>query len=455
MPAMSELLTPEAADEPTGTAVLQPAPTRGEDVAIVDEPEVAQRLIAGAVADKAGRSAAVDALRAIAALMVVGMHTVLLAPEPDRPNPVLHLLRSHLWTGVDLFFAISGFLIAGPFLRALLMGRALPDTRGYVTRRVARIVPGYWVALSVVVVLLLTGAISSSVVGTSGDVGAGAVVSHYLFVHNWVPGESRDLFVVAWTLSIEILFYLVVPVGAAVIRRFHPGPIPRRRLVAIVLGIGAVSLVWNVVWGLGFDHVTVLREHVDDWRTVITDNLPAQLALFCPGMLLAVLFAGDGSVDHDDSRRWWHSAPSSGLLVAGMVIGLLGIAAGERHLRSLDAVRDSLLLPIACGFPLLVFLRGGPLVRALSRVLAPVGVISYGIYLWHWTVGGVLGTWALDHGTVLAGGQWFAWIVAFLILCAVSFPLALASWVFVERPALQSTAIWNRRRVAASASARG
>lgn len=454
---MSEVLVPDAAPEPApppadpGIA----APTRGEDVAIVGEPQVASRLIADSVTDRAGRSAALDALRAIAALMVVGMHTLLLAPEPDRPNPVLHLLRSHLWTGVDLFFAISGFLIAGPFLRALLLGRPLPDRGGYVARRIARIVPGYWVALTAVVVLLATGAINSNLVGTSGDLGVGPVLSHYLFIHNWVPGESRDLFVVAWTLAIEIFFYLLVPLGAAAVRRLHPGAVARSRLVAIVVGVAAFSALWNIGWGLAFDHVAILRAHLDDWRTVITDNLPAQLALFCPGMLLAVLFAGDGGsiAAHHDRERWWHATPTWLLMGAGVVVWLLAIAAGSPHYRAAEAVRDSVLMPIACGFPLLVFLRGGPVVRALSRVLAPVGVISYGVYLWHWTAGGVLGTWMSAHGGHLPGGQWLAWLLAFAILCALCFPLALLSWVVVERPALQRTAAWVRRRAAAARAA--
>ena len=179
-----------------------------------------------------GRSAALDALRAIAALLVVFMHTVLIAPEPVAHNAGLHFVRSHLWVGVDIFFALSGFLIAGPFLRALLRGSALPNTAGYAVRRFARIVPAYWVALTAAVLFV-----------APRPIGWGSVISHYLFLHNWVPGQSRsDVYVVAWTLGIEALFYIVVPIGAAVLRARFPGPIRADRLIRILLGVWAFSL---------------------------------------------------------------------------------------------------------------------------------------------------------------------------------------------------------------------
>ena len=393
-----------------------------------------------------GRSTALDALRAIAALLVVFMHTVLIAPEPVAHNAGLHFVRSHLWVGVDIFFALSGFLIAGPFLRALLRGSALPNTGGYAVRRFARIVPAYWVALTAAVLFV-----------APRPIGWGSVISHYLFLHNWVPGQSRsDVYVVAWTLGIEALFYIVVPIGAAVLRARFPGPIRADRLIRILLGIWAFSLVWGFVWGVAFDYVPVLNDHQDTWRTVLSDNLPTQLGLFCPGMILAVVFAKERRVDLGSPAEAPHlrgllGARSSLIFLLSLGLAIVGIGVGGQA-RTGQALRDGLFLPLACGLLLLLFLRGGPYIRAISRYLAPVGVISYGIYLWHW----IVAQWLADRGLQISlGGQWLGWIVAFALLCLITFPLAAASWLFVEHPAMRWAADWNRRRSQARSASAG
>jgi peptidoglycan/LPS O-acetylase OafA/YrhL len=92
----------------------------------------------------------IDALRALAALMVLVSHG---RREPPTGFSQMTTLDAFSRTGlgqggVVLFFSVSGFLIAGPFLRALLHGNELPATRAYVARRAARILPAYWVALT-------------------------------------------------------------------------------------------------------------------------------------------------------------------------------------------------------------------------------------------------------------------------------------------------------------------
>ena len=389
-----------------------------------------------------GRSTALDALRAIAALLVVVMHTVLIAPEPVAHNPALHFVRSHLWVGVDIFFALSGFLIAGPFLRSLLRGSALPNTAGYAVRRIARIVPAYWVALTAAVLFV-----------APRPIGWGSVISHYLFLQNWMPGESRsDIYVVAWTLGIEALFYIIVPIGAALLRARFPGPIRADRLIRILLGVWAFSLLWGFLWGVAFDYIPVLTDHQDTWRTVVADNLPTQLGLFCPGMILAVVFAKERRIDLGSPAEAPRlhgllGARSSLILLLSFGLAVVGIGVGGRG-RTGQSVREGLFLPLACGLLLLLFLRGGPYIRAISRYLAPLGVISYGIYLWHW----IAAQWLADRGLeITVGGQWFAWVFAFVLLCLITFPLAAASWLFVEHPAMKRAADWNRRRAQARA----
>jgi peptidoglycan/LPS O-acetylase OafA/YrhL len=94
----------------------------------------------------------VDSLRAIAALLVFAGHTVTettsLAVHPER----FVWATNVAYEGVALFFLISGFLLYRPFVAARAGGRAVP-LPDYARRRVLRIVPAYWAALSIFLAL--------------------------------------------------------------------------------------------------------------------------------------------------------------------------------------------------------------------------------------------------------------------------------------------------------------
>ena len=106
---------------------------------------------AGAVRTRV-RFPLVDALRAIAALLIVGYHVAFVSGGlgPDGTGPWL----SGLNVGVPLFFVISGFLLYRPWVAARLAATAPPSTRVYALRRALRILPAYWVALVLIVLLL-------------------------------------------------------------------------------------------------------------------------------------------------------------------------------------------------------------------------------------------------------------------------------------------------------------
>src|SRR5436309_6084224 len=110
--------------------------------------------VPGAAATDHRRSANLDVVRAVAALMVLAAHAVALSVGPGNPSLPrwADTAVAFLSNGVWLFFALSGYLIAGPFLRALVAGRAQPPATSYTVRRAARILPAYWIALAVAVV---------------------------------------------------------------------------------------------------------------------------------------------------------------------------------------------------------------------------------------------------------------------------------------------------------------
>ncbi len=209
-----------------------------------------------------------DVLRALAALGVVATHARYLA----RPR-IDGVFISTLWQGgrltVFLFFAVSGYLIAGPFLRALLDGTELPELRTYAARRIARIVPAYWVALTVLLVLGLA--------NTPPPVTVLGILDHYLLIHSQIPPDPASIYPVAWTLGVEAMFYLLVPLLAVGIRRITRAPVSH---VWIIVGIGVLT-----VGSIALQLATYTRViPFSGWSTVVQYSLPSQFIFFSPGM---------------------------------------------------------------------------------------------------------------------------------------------------------------------------
>src|SRR5258705_9063723 len=97
----------------------------------------------------------IDSLRAIAAIAVLGTHAAIFGGA-DGPGSTSGHYAQRLEVGVAIFFVISGFLLYRPFAAARAAGAAPPATGAYAWRRGLRIVPAYWLALTVSALILGT-----------------------------------------------------------------------------------------------------------------------------------------------------------------------------------------------------------------------------------------------------------------------------------------------------------
>ncbi len=154
----------------------------------------------------AGRYVLLEPLRAIAALMVLGYHVYLRSsPDPENAWDIGRLLN----LGVPIFFVLSGFLLYRPFASARLDGRRMPSIGRYAKRRFFRVIPGYWVALSVFALLIPAWV----------DVLDQDAWIYYGLVQTWVPGHTFGGLSPAWSLSVELAFYLLLPFYALALDR--------------------------------------------------------------------------------------------------------------------------------------------------------------------------------------------------------------------------------------------
>ena len=176
----------------------------------------------------------VDGLRFLAIALVLADHVAVMlglaahrsvveapfgsASLPTGLDPLTTIFRQGA-VGVQVFFMVSGFVLALPFIRSRSGGDPV-DLRRYLRRRVTRIEPPYLV----VMVLLLVGA---SLAGT--HVGLGHVAASLAYLHGAYYGTASPLNSVAWSLEIEVQFYLLVPALALLLcigrRRMRRGRI--------------------------------------------------------------------------------------------------------------------------------------------------------------------------------------------------------------------------------------
>ena len=154
-----------------------------------------------------------DFLRAAACLTVLFHHLAQRMNFDRDYGPVLNVFRTFFHTGtygVAMFFVLSGFLLARPFWQALDKGEPMPSIGTYVSRRAARILPGYWLALvvSFVLSILIFGAT------LDGELilrfVAGAVV---MADWHWLTFFPVEVNGPLWSISFEVTSYALLPLG--------------------------------------------------------------------------------------------------------------------------------------------------------------------------------------------------------------------------------------------------
>lgn len=373
----------------------------------------------GSGVTKATRLPCFDGLRAVAALSVVAVHTSFVSGYTTR-HRVLGAYTARLEIGVAVFFVISGFLLYRPFARAHLGTGATPRPLAFWTRRLARIVPAYWLAFVVITYLLHADTVVP---------GWRSALIYFGFAQIYFPNHILTGVTQAWSLCTEMSFYLVLPglAWALASRRRSPG----RQLRAELWGIGALVAI-----SLAF-RIAVLSANTPMARTM-TNWLPAYVDLFAFGMFLAVLSAWwerSGATPAWADARWLP-------LASWVAAALCFVAVSNLSLNRLPIYQPTLVSSLARQtlyglFAVLLVLPAvvGPQDRGLIRWLlrcrpvAALGAVSYGVYLWHESWIMMFLRWTGDR---LFSFPWWELAAPVVVLAVVS---ATLSYVLFERPA--------------------
>ena len=378
----------------------------------------------------AGRRAlhypSLDGLRGAAALLVVIFHAsaVLRAgPTTDRMIQLLTLIVSGFGDiAVAMFFALSGFLLFSEFSDHLVLGTKRNSLRKYFSRRFLRIYPGYWVAL--IAAEFLLGPLVGSRLGLFTLAGRYTDSSH-VFI-----GIS-----VAWTLAVEVAFYAFLPIFASALGMFV------RRLAKREYRTAAVALSCVLLLGVPrlYQHFVTDR-YIYDLR--LQTSLFQYIDWFALGMLLSLVVTFLSRRESTGGRYWRLLVSRPVMWTAAFALYLISI-----QIIGYDGSEVSIVVPVAdlqlthmlfglSAFLVLVPLTIGPLALSkngffATRGMCELGLISYGVYLWH----DIFLKRYLREVDFSAGVPQFLFVLAWLI------PLSLFSgWLsrrFVEKPAMR------------------
>ena len=364
-----------------------------------------------------------ESLRAIAAMSVLVFHT---AGWADVNLFAWYgAFTSKLHVGVTLFFLISGFLLYRPHAVQMLGGPAAPHTGDYALRRMFRILPAYWVALTVMSVWP----------GLPGVFTSDWWVPYGL-LQSYRQSWSMRGIGVDWSLSVELAFYVLLPLLAITLARACRRLTPRGRLrvqLLVFAALGAGSLTFRAA----IHHA----QFVDLYIT-----LPSNLLGFLAGMALAVV----STWFERREREWWAArwvAAHSGWcwVLAAVLFTAISLSPGfprpfDRAPQPTVAYTVESLIYSAIAFfvmlPAVFGEHAGGLPRRVlrSRALSWIGKISYGIFLWHLPLLGAL------HASIVAPLH-LPLAQAFALLALLIVPLALLlgwlSWRWIEVPALR------------------
>ena len=369
-------------------------------------------------------------VRFVAAVWVVLFHVYLyngdaLADAHPVVDAVLGPIVSQGDLGVDLFFLLSGFVLAHNYLERLGTRPAVPQALRFLGLRVARVWPLYLLAVLGGGLLLF---LREQWWGSAPNVPLswGRLVEQVLMVQQWGAGNVPNTSWTgpAWSISAEWLAYLSFPVLALVVWRIqrYAGPVA---VLALAGGVLVPVLTWT----------TVAQTQAAPFMWL------ARLASeFVCGMLLA-------------------AAPAYALprvRAAASRLTPVTVAAGATWLYVVDVLGRPSLGPLVLAlFPLLVLGLagdGGPLHRVLgSDTLVLGGEVSFALYLVHVPLLKLFRD-ALDHDVVPLDPAHR--IYGELVVVGLSLLLAYVLYRRVEEPARHRLRAWGPRLTELPVSAR-
>ena len=354
--------------------------------------------------------------------------------------PVLHEVLRVGRLGVDLFFALSGFILTHTYLTKLGPRITWPASRHFWWLRLARIWPVHFVMLNVAgLAVIAQSKVNGSDASSRDWLNPVDYVKQLLLVHEWGPNPQRGWNFPAWSLSMEWLAYLLFPLLVLALFRFRD-KVPTRGLV-LLWCLVLVPLLWYGIADYGDPH------YVSDWGStirIITEFTAGGLTYL---IALRYWSATDGVKPRVERLATTLSVVLP-LVVVGAALFLGHIGALQWTVSDLPDTPNAADLPpkyhlvlvpvLIAWIGALALTSRGPSKWLSTDLLALGSFISFSLYMTH-TVW--YGLWRAGMSAVhIKGGVLY--LISFVGLVVGAILIAWLMWKYVEEPARE----WMRRR---------
>ncbi len=351
------------------------------------------------------RHGGLDVLRAVAIVLVIVHHVPIFETQSGVLAPLINAFDRFGWSGVDLFFVLSGFLIGGLIFNEIWTHGSF-DPRRFLARRLLRIWPSYYL------LVLASGGVMAIGLGIAGAVRE--VVPNFLHYQNYV--NSRTILMHTWSLAVEEHFYVLLPLVVVLFPwRRGKGSSPRCLVAVLMLTLPA---------SLGARYYTASTSPYS--LPLYYNPTHHRIDALAFGVLLAYLRGFHSS--------WYEAIRRRGLLLLclGLVLLFPAMAWDRSDLRLATWGLTSLYL----GYGLLVVFVDTLPASTWDRLgtIRRIGMASYPIYLWHVLAAKFPLKLAVEAGWFAGLNQDVRWLLVTALMLASSVVVGIVLGDLVENP---------------------
>jgi peptidoglycan/LPS O-acetylase OafA/YrhL len=329
-------------------------------------------------------------------MAVMVSHGSLLGP---RSSSLAQTIFSTGWVGVDLFFVLSGYLIAGQIFKINPLAPLYDRFKEFWFKRWTRTVPLYLAVLFVYIFL-------KPLLGWKFN---GDPLPYFFFLQNFFPMHDFDQ---SWSLCIEEQFYFIFPI-----------------IYFFLFKENRWRWIWLIFLGMGpiLRSLLISQNPEAIWEEALMANLiHFKTVTHLDGIVMGVFLAS--------TEKWWlpFSKSHAALIFNTGVVLFVGVAfmAGPYPVGPI-MVWDFLALSI-CFAIMLIGARSIKIMGPLDKIFGFISLISYGLYLWNNLVARV----------IEKGFYKLSWSLKFFIFFLTSMTLSYLSYRFIEKPGMNLRNRW-------------